>query len=474
MVNAAPFRLPPVDEIVLSASPGETRAATLRNGEVWGLAWDWPDAPNPVGAVHGVRITRLAPQARGAFVVVDGQGQEGFLDLAGLKTPPHEGQRLLAQVTRAPEPGKRLTLSPAVRLAGRYLVYTPLRAGISASRQISDKAVAQHLQGLVKSAARPGEGMIVRAAATAVAATPDVLLAELERHRAAWDAASASNALGIVIAAPNLAEALLIERASTGSLTVTVDAPALLAACNAAASTWTPTEPITVSLDRTNPFASTGGDEAFTIAASTQVPLATGGSLWLEPTRACWTADVDSGNAQGPAEAVRFETNQAAAIELARQIRLRQAAGAFIADFLRLSDAKAQAAIIQTLRNAFADDPAPLRFNPGFDPLGFYAFSRGRIAPPFAARTAYGGHRQALLAGLRALVRTTLANPTSRLALYLPAATIEAAAHLPIALQHTQDQLGQTPVIQADASLRAGSYAVRPFRPKPPAHETSA
>jgi ribonuclease G len=183
---------------------------------------------------------------------------------------------------------------------------------------------------------------------------------------------------------------------------------------------------------------------------------------------------VDSGNAQGRAEAVRFETNQAAAIELARQIRLRQGAGAFIADFLRLPDTKAQAAIIQTLRNAFAEDPAPLRFNPGFDPLGFYAFSRGRVAPPFTARTADGGHRQALLAGLRALVRNTLANPTSRQALYLPAATIEAAAHLPIALQQAQDQLGQKPVILEDASLSRGSYAVRPIKQEPPAHETSA
>ena len=396
--------------------------------------------------------------------IVDGQGQEGFFDLGGLKTPPHEGQRLLAQVARAPEAGKRLTLSPAVRLAGRYLVYTPLRAGISASRQFSDKAAAQHLQGLVKSAARPGEGMIVRAAATAVAASPDVLLAELERHRAAWEAASASKALGIVIAAPNLAEALLIERASTGSLTVTVDAPALLAACNAAASVWTPTEPITVSLDRTNPFASSGADEAFTIAASTQVPLATGGTLWLEQTRACWTADVDSGNAQGRAEAVRFEANQAAAIELARQIRLRQAAGAFIADFLRLSDAKAQAAIIQTLRNAFVEDPALLRFNPSFDPLGFYAFSRGRVAPAFAGRTADGGHTQSVLAGLRALVRAAIANPANQQALYLPAAAVDVAPRLPIALQQAQDQLGQKAALQTDASLPRGSYAIRPIQ----------
>ncbi len=471
MVTVAPFRLAPVDEIVVSASPGEIRAGILRLGEVWGLDWHWPDAPNPVGAIYALRISRLAPEARGAFCIVDEQGQEGFLDLGKRKTPLHEGQRVLAQVTRAPEAGKRLTLSPTIRLAGRYLVYTPLHAGISASRQIGDKAAAQRLQGLVKTAITPEEGVIVRAAAANPTVPPVAILAELDRHRATWAAARAEQSLGCVAPAPSLIEASLIERASAGRLTVTVDTPSLLATAQAAASAWTACEPITVRLDRAAPFASSGAEEAFALAASSEVPLVTGGTLWLETTRGGWMADVDSGTARGQAETVRLETNRVAAVELARQIRLRQAAGLFIADFLRLPDAKATAGIVQSLCNGFAEDPAPLHFNPQFDPLGFYAFTRGRIAPPFASRLADGGHAQAALSGLRTLVRSTLADPAVHHALYVSPATLQSAATLPIALQQAADQLGQKPVLLPDASLGRGGYAVRPFRPAPTGQE---
>ena len=289
------FSVSRIGQIVVSSSPGERRAAVLRDGEVWGLAWEWPDQPNPVGAVYSVRVTRLAPEARGAFVAVDAAGQQGFLDLSGAKPPPlHEGQTLLAQVTRAAAEGKRLTFSPAVRLAGRYLVYTPMRPGISASRQLRDRTAVQRLQGVIKSAAEPGEGIILRAAAAALAA-PDALLAELGRHRHVWQAAQSGDVLGEVVPAPSMVASLLIDRPGSGPLAIIVDAPALQAEARAAAAKWAPEEAITMMLDRADPFTACGGTEAMEAALGRQVPLATGGALWLEQTRACWTADVDSG-----------------------------------------------------------------------------------------------------------------------------------------------------------------------------------
>lgn len=462
MVGGDPFQLPPADEIILTASPGEWRAATLRGGQVWGLDWHWPDRPNIVGAVFAVRVIRLAPELRGAFVATDSQGSEGFLDLSRARGRAlHEGQRLLAQVTRMPEDGKRLTLTPAIRLVGRYMIYTPMHAGVSASRQLP-RAAAGPLQGMALRALLPDEGAIVRAAASHLSATPDLLLAELDRHRADWQALRQATGLGLLRDARPLPEALLLQRPGTGPLTVTAGDARAHAAVRAASRTWVPSEPVTVSLDTADPFAAHGGDDAMASALEAELPLSSGGTLWLEHTRACWTADVDSGRAQGQAGAVRLLANREAAVELARQVRLRQAAGAVVADFLRMDGRAEQAAVIQHLRAAFAEDPAVLHFNPAFDPLSLYAFSRSHIAPPLSSRLAGGGLSQAVLAGLRVLVRNTLAEPHRRLALHVSPAAATASAALPLAIAEARDQLGQAPQIVADPALPRTGHAVRP------------
>lgn len=462
MVGSETFQLPPADEIILSASPGEWRAATLRGGQVWGLDWHWPDRPNLVGAVFGVRIIRLSPELRGAFVSSDSQGTEGFLDLSRARGHPlHEGQRVLAQVTRMPENGKRLTFTPAIRLVGRYLVYTPMHAGVSASRQLPRPA-AGPLQGMVLRELQAGEGAIVRAAASHLASAPEPLRAELDRHRSVWQALKRGDELGLLHDVRTLAEALLLQRPDTGRLTIIAGDGRAHAAARAAVQSWAPTEPIAVSLDTADPFASHGADEAMALALGSEMPLASGGTLWLERTRACWTADVDSGRAHGQAGAVRLMANREAAVELARQVRLRQAAGPIVADFLRMDGRAEQAEVIQRLQAAFAQDPAVLHFNSGFDRLGLYAFSRSHIAPPLSSRLSDGGLCQAVLTGLRVLVRNTLAEPHRRLALNLSPAGVSACALLPMAMAEAQAQLGQRPQIAADPALPRAGYAVRP------------
>ena len=75
-----------------------------------------------------------------------------------------------------------------------------------------------------------------------------------------------------------------------------------------------------------------------------------------------------------------------------------------------------------------------------------------------------GGDRQAVLAGLRALTRSALADPAARVALHLHPQTLAVLPHLPVAWAEARAQLGQEPAVQADASLARYGYAVRPIR----------
>jgi ribonuclease G len=457
------FDLPPMTEIVCSSSPGERRAAELRGGRVWGLHWQWPDQPDPTGAIIAVRVTRLAPEARGAFVVVDDAGTEGFIDLARADSSLHEGQRLLAQVTRTPEKGKRLTLSPRIRLAGRYLVYTPCQLGLAASRALKGADLRRHLQGMMRTAMSADEGIIVRAAAAHLADDPEPMLAELQRHRERWAAAQAFSGLGQAAQSPSIWEKLVIERPGIGPLELTADTAALRPTLQRAVG-WAPGEPIRIVVDTSDPFASCGAEEDMAAALSAEVALADGARLWCERTRACWTVDVDSGGVHGQAGAVRLSVNRTAAVELARQARLRGIAGSVVVDFLRMQGRDDEQQVIADLQAAFAEDPARLVFNERLDALGLYAFSRQRIGPPMASRNADGGLRAGVLAGLRALLRATTAAPASPQALVLSPAGVDALAGMPAARAEAFELLSTAPAIQRDESLDRSAYSLKPIR----------
>ncbi len=376
MSTAASFILPPLSEIAIGAEGGMHWAAELRGGRVWGVHWQDTRAPDPTGGLWRVRVRRLAPDRRGAIVSLGGQDGEGFLDLSSVKSTPHEGQALVAQVTRAAGSGKRLTLSPEPRLAGRYIVYSPERPGVAVSRQWRDKASAARWQAIARGMATPDEGIVVRAAAQ-ILADEAVLASELARLRQAWASALAKPEPGQVLPPPGLVQTLLTERAGTAPLTFSTDEPLLEPLLRGAIGELTPAEDIRMTRERGGWRIRCGAAEAFDCAAVSEVPLDGGGRIWLERTRACWTVDVDSAGSASD----RQSLNCAAAIELGRQLRIRNASGPIVADFLRLPDRQSQAVVINALRAAFAEDRAHVRFNERFDPLGLYTFSRQRIGP---------------------------------------------------------------------------------------------
>jgi len=454
----APFVLPPVECIAISAPPGQVLAAEYRHGRVWGLHWHWADEPDPTGGLWRVRIARLAPELKGAFVSF-GKGEEtGFLDLAGAKKMPHEGQAIVAQLTRPADGGKRLTFKPSARLVGRYLIYSLGKSGIAASRQLADKGAAKALQGLLRSHAEPEEGVVIRAAAASVIKESELVLAELARHRAVWRAAKSRSDLGEIAPPLSLWEQLLIERATTGPVEILAEDDRAFAGMRAAITRWAPTEPIRLALRRQRRFDGSPAAEVFEETMFPQVALEEGGSIWLQPTRACWTVDVDTGRSRARGAGARLAVNCAAAVEIARQVRLRRIGGPVMVDFLRLDRRDQQRAVIADLRAAFAEDPACTQFNDDFDALGLYAFSRQRLGRSLAQSVS--GPRRTLLQGLRAYVAQARAEPARRFALVLPPAVATALSASPQAVAQATAALGHGPVVTEDASLAADAFDI--------------
>src|SRR5690606_821733 len=126
-----------------------------------------------------------------------------------------------------------------------------------------------------------------------------------------------------------------------------------------------------------DPFEATGAAEQLEEALQPTVPLPGGGSLIIEPTAAFTAIDVNAGGRQA------LEANLAAAREIARQLRLRRIGGTVVIDFIDLPSRPLRARVMSALRDAVADDPAPVQvfWMPRF---GLVELSRKRAGPSLA------------------------------------------------------------------------------------------
>jgi ribonuclease E/ribonuclease G len=111
-----------------------------------------------------------------------------------------------------------------------------------------------------------------------------------------------------------------------------------------------------------------------------QIYLKAGGTIIIEPTSAVIMIDVNQGSAGSISE-----VNQSAALELARQCRLRNLSGAILIDFINMDQKSERARLLETMQEAFANDTANAQVH-GFTRLGIIELTRKRRTASLAEK----------------------------------------------------------------------------------------
>ena len=95
-------------------------------------------------------------------------------------------------------------------------------------------------------------------------------------------------------------------------------------------------------------------------ALGERVWLKSGGYLVIQPTEALTVIDVNTGKftAGKKKEAAFLKLNQEAALEAARQIRLRNLSGIVIIDFINMEEKESEVQLLKTLDDALRRDPS--------------------------------------------------------------------------------------------------------------------
>jgi len=380
----------------------ELRVAIVDGQSLYDLDIEIPSKEQKKSNIYKGRITRVEPSLEACFVEYGGE-RHGFLPLkeisrdyfasgidpnkAGIRELLKEGQELVVQVEKEERGNKGAALTTFISLAGRYMVLMPNnpRAG-GVSRRIEGED-RQALKDALDHLQVPDEmGLIVRTAG--VGRDAEELQWDLDYLLQLWKAISEA---AVSKPAPFLIyqESKLIIRALRDYLRgdigeILIDEPALYEDARDFMQQVMPNNLRKLKLyeDNTPLFNRFQIETQIENAYERSVRLPSGGSIVIDQTEALTAIDINSSRATkgGDIEETAFNTNCEAAVEIARQLRIRDAGGLIVIDFIDMESPRHQREVEEKLKNALKLDRARVQIG-RISRFGLLEMSRQRLRP---------------------------------------------------------------------------------------------
>ena len=295
-------------------------------------------------------------------------------------------QTIICQVTKNPIGAKGARLTQEVSLPGRFVVLIPNSTTYGISKRLADNE-RKRLRTILDRARPAGHGLIVRTAAEGV--TAEEIERDVARLSDQWTRIEAlakkSQAPALLYREPDMALRVIREEFNKDYRGIVIDEKALYEDVRDYVASISP-----ALADRVEYFDREASElslferqhvhEQIHKALDRKVWLPSGGSLIIEHTEALTVIDVNTGKNVGTSnlEETVFRNNLEAAVEVARQLRLRDIGGIVVIDFIDMEIKKNREKVIATFREALALDKTRTQV---FDisELGLVEMTRKRI-----------------------------------------------------------------------------------------------
>ena len=327
-----------------------------------------------IGDVYLGTVENVLPGIDAAFVNIGESEKNGFIHVtdlgplrlkkgsAGITELLDPRQKVLVQVMKEPTGTKGPRLTGNLALPGRYLVLQPSGQGVNISRRISAEGERNRLRALGVLVKPPGAGLLIRTEAEGI--SEELLIDDLESLLRQWEAIqkAAESAVPPVLlnrdedfihrilrdhAGPELARGVLDDATAVERVAsfLSQDGGDVLVEAHP--------EPAEL-LEHYKINA------AIRDALKPRVDLPSGGYVIIEPTEALTVIDVNSGSFTRSANAREtvLWTNCEAAVEIARQLKLRNIGGVIIVDFIDMDSRRDQLQLLEHFTAAIRDDAA--------------------------------------------------------------------------------------------------------------------
>ncbi|MDP3801243.1 ribonuclease E/G [Brevundimonas sp.] len=278
-------------------------------------------------------------------------------------------QVMLVQVVKDERGGKGAALTTWLSLAGRYCVLMPNTGkGGGISRKITQATDRKRLKAAAAALHVPqGMGLIIRTAGAK--RTKAEIKRDYEYLLRLWETIREttlkSNAPSIIYEEENLVRRAVRDMFDKDFDGIQVEGVEGFKEARDFMRVLMPSQSKKVHLYQgARPlFATNGIEEMLTQIHQPVVPLPSGGYLVINQTEALVAIDVNSGRStkERNVEATATKTNMEAAVEAARQLRLRDLAGLIVIDFIDMDESKNNRTVEKVLKDALAKDRARIQ-----------------------------------------------------------------------------------------------------------------
>ncbi|AGX05679.1 cytosolic axial filament protein [Bacillus sp. NRRL B-14911] len=380
-------------KLVINYATREKRYAVLNeSGKPEKLIIDQPKNLSAVGSIYLGTVAKVLPGMNAAFVEI-GEEKSGFLhrdrlasyvrsaedkekkDKKSISSFVREGEKLLVQVEKDAAGTKGPRLTNVIEFQGEKLIYMPFGRYVAVSRKIEKDSAREELRTLGMKLKEEEEGLIFRT--SAAGASEEDFQKELEELRAehrelAKKAASVKKPAKLAEKETFLEEAAA-EMARLGAGEVVVDDLAVKQKLEKAAAESV----VRYYNNKESIFSAYNLDQEIDRALKKIVWLDNGAYLIFDEAEALTVIDVNTGKYSGR-ENLRdtvLRTNEWAAAEAARQIRLRDIGGMILIDFIDMKEERDRQHISRVMEKELRKDERRTRIV-GFTPLGILQITR--------------------------------------------------------------------------------------------------
>ncbi len=327
-----------------------------------------------IGDVYLGTVENVLPGIDAAFVNIGESEKNGFIHVtdlgplrlkkgaAGITELLGPRQKVLVQVMKEPTGTKGPRLTGNLALPGRYLVLQPHGQGVNISRRISAEGERNRLRALAVLVKPPGAGLLIRTEADGI--SEELLIDDLEALLRQWEAiqqAAETAAPPVLLNRDeDFIHRILRDHIGPDLVRVVVDDPSAVERVSGFLGQEGPNVLVEAHAEPTELLDQYRINTAIRDALKPRVDLPSGGYVIIEPTEALTVIDVNSGSFTRSANAREtvLWTNCEAAIEIARQLKLRNIGGVIIIDFIDMESRRDQLQLLEHFTAAVRDDSA--------------------------------------------------------------------------------------------------------------------
>lgn len=406
-------------EMLINVSEGqECRVAVITQGVLDELYMERAHLVSHVGNMYKGVVTNIEPGIQAAFVDF-GLGKNGFLHISDLhpkyftgkdasekigkrkslsQRPPiqkclKKGREVIVQVTKEGVNTKGPTLTTYLSIPGKHIVMMPWMDRVGVSQKIEDEDERKRLRKILAELDLIDDtGFIIRTAA--VGATKRSLQSDVAYLERLWKAIekkiNKTKAPCEIYQESDLVIRTIRDIFTSKVSKIIVDSESVAKRIRDFLGIVQPrlTNRVNFYEGKTPLFHKYGIEKEISKIQSSVVELKSGGSIVIEQTEALVAIDVNSGKyrKQENAEQTALKINVEAAIEIVRQLKLRDMGGLIICDFIDMRESVNKRQVEKVFRSELKDDRArskALRMSA----FGLIELTRQRMRPSIQSST---------------------------------------------------------------------------------------